>query len=83
MATIRKRGDKWQVQVRRKGVPPLSRSFFLKADAQAWARQIELEADRSGLSPDTAILHQTTVKDLVSRYLAEVVPRKQSAANET
>ena len=30
MANIRKRGDKWQVQVRRIGVTPLVKSFLSK-----------------------------------------------------
>jgi len=56
MATICRRGDKWQVQVRRKGCPPLSRSFNQKADAQAWARHVELLADRGELSSGTTSL---------------------------
>ena len=39
MATIRKRGAKWQVQIRRVGFPPISRSFHVHKDAEAWARQ--------------------------------------------
>ena len=49
MATIRKRGGKWQVQVRRQGMHPASRSFALKSDAARWARQTETEADRKGV----------------------------------
>jgi integrase len=82
MATIRKRGTKWQVQVRRKGSPPLSRSFLHKADAQTWARQLELQADRGDLIPKATVLNQLTVGDLIRRYLSEVVPRKRSAKNE-
>src|SRR5829696_8130677 len=82
MATIRKRGTNWQVQVRRKGSPPLSRSFLHKADAQAWARQVELQADRGDLTPKATILSQLTVGDVVRRYITEVVPRKRSAKNE-
>jgi integrase len=82
MATIRKRGTKWQVQVRRKGSPPLSRSFLHKADAQAWARHIELQADRGDLTPKAIVLSQLTLGDLIRRYLDEVVPRKRSAKNE-
>jgi len=48
MATIRKRGDKYQVQVRRKGFPPLSRSFLKLKDARQWATQCEQQADRQG-----------------------------------
>lgn len=82
MATIRKRGDKWQVQVRRKESPPLSRSFLHKSDAQAWARQVELLADRGDLTPKTSVLNRMTVGDVIRRYLDEVVPRKRSAKNE-
>ena len=48
MATIRKRG-KWQAQVRRSGHRGISRSFILRKDAVAWAREMEVQADRSGL----------------------------------
>ena len=41
MPTIRKRGHKWQVQVRRLGLRPISRSFHVLKDAQAWARHME------------------------------------------
>lgn len=82
MATIRKRGTKWQVQVRRKGSPPLSRSFLHKADAQAWGRQVELQVDRGDLAPKETVLRQLTVGDLIRRYIDEVVPGKRSAKNE-
>jgi hypothetical protein len=49
MATIRKRGERWHVQVRRKGSPSITRSFLNKSDAQVWARQTQREADRRGL----------------------------------
>jgi hypothetical protein len=45
MATFRKRGNKWQVQVRRKNQPSISRSFNQKFDAQCWARDMECSAD--------------------------------------
>src|SRR5512138_1615094 len=51
MATTRKRGQRWHVQIRRKGRPSVTRSFLVKSDADAWARQQELEADRFGLPP--------------------------------
>ena len=46
MANIRKRGDKWQVQVRRLGFPNRSRSFNRQEEAKAWARAQELAMDR-------------------------------------
>lgn len=41
MAFIEKRGDKYRVRVRRKGLGAVSRSFLKKADAQGWAREAE------------------------------------------
>jgi len=38
MATIRKRGAKWQATIRRKNCPTLVKSFLLKGDV-VWARQ--------------------------------------------
>lgn len=38
MATIRKRDDKYQVQIRRQGFSPLSNSFIRLVDAKEWAR---------------------------------------------
>jgi integrase len=46
MATIRKRGTRWQVQIRRAGHPAVSRSFGSRADAAAWARREETRLDR-------------------------------------
>ncbi|BBF94071.1 tyrosine-type recombinase/integrase [Blastochloris tepida] len=83
MATIRKRGDKWQVQVRRQGHPLLTRSFNQKADAVAWARQTETKLDKDGLVADPSAIKRLTISDLVKRYLEEVVPRKRGAAVET
>ncbi len=83
MATLRKRGDKWQVQVRRQGCPAVSRSFIRKADAEAWARQAEAEADRMGLPVDPKILRQTTLRALIERYRDSVVVTKRGKDIET
>ena len=42
MANIRKRGNKWQVQVRRAGFPTCTKSFNRIEEAKAWARQQEV-----------------------------------------
>jgi integrase len=83
MATIRKRGQRWHVQVRRKGWGSVTRSFLRKADAKTWAREVELEADRRGLPADRKVLERLTLADVLCRYREEVVPRKRGAANET
>lgn len=82
MATIRKKGDKWQVQVRRKGQPHVSRSFAIKADALQWARQTEAQADRRSLPADPRTLERLTVADLLKRYSETVLPLKRAGVNE-
>jgi len=42
MSTIRKRGSTYQVQVRRKGRPQLTKTFHRRSDALQWARQCEV-----------------------------------------
>lgn len=83
MATIRKRNGKFQVQVRRRGYPDLSRAFHLLRDAKEWARHIETQADRRELAPDRRQLERQTLGDLVIRYRNEIVPRKKGAEIET
>ncbi|MBX3446749.1 MAG: site-specific integrase [Parvibaculaceae bacterium] len=83
MATFRKRGSTWQVVVRRKGLPPLSKSFPTKADASLWARQLEHQADTGCLRDDPRILAQMTLGDLLRRYKDEITPRKRGRDPET
>ena len=84
MATFRKRGDKWQVQVRRKGQPTISKTFNLKTDAQGWARELELAADRGELS-ETIKGNDIdyTVGELLKRYRDEIVTMKRGRTVET
>jgi len=82
MATIRKRQDKWQVQVRRTGSQSFSKSFTRKSDAQIWARRMEANADTCNFGPDPASLYKITFGDLMQRYLEEVTPRKKGGAIE-
>jgi integrase len=82
MATIRRRGTTWQVQVRRQGHSTLSRTFRLKADAEQWARHKEAEIDRGELPVDTRALRSHTLADLLERYAASIVPRKRAADRE-
>lgn len=78
MATMRKRGERWHVQVRRNSRPAISRSFHLKSDALAWAHQQELEAERQGLPTAHKALRDITVANV-----DEVIPRKRGADRET
>lgn len=77
MATIRKRNGQWQVQVRRRGFDPVSKTFTARQDATGWARQIEAEMDRNVYVTRKAA-ESVTVKALTDRYLQEVAPQKRS-----
>ena len=77
MATFRKRGARWQVQIRRRGHSPLSRSFLHRIDAEKWARSKELELDRTLLPSDPRILSRFTLGDLVRRYMDTITPGKK------
>ena len=83
MATLRKRNNKWQAQIRRHGRKPISNTFLNKADALQWAREKEVEADKHDLLVDLGLLRKTTIGELVDRYLEEITPFKKSAQAET
>ena len=80
MATIRKRGKKWQVQVRRQNCPPVSRTFATSSDAKHWALQQE-----AGLTlqskPEFCLktLRTVSLAELIERYILDVCPTKRSA----
>ena len=77
MATFRKRGGHWQVQVRRRGAT-LSKTFIKRQDAQKWASQAELDADRKAIGPNWKLLERVTAADLFERFKTELVPRRRS-----
>jgi hypothetical protein len=77
MATVRKRGSKWHVQVRRSGHISQTRSFTHKADAEAWARKVERGIDSGEIRTDTAALKSITVSDLLIRYRKDILPLKR------
>ena len=80
MANIRKRGDKWQVQVRRLGFPNRNRSLNRQEEAKAWARAQKLAMDRleAGVyQPVTC-----TLSSILREYLVKVTPAKKSHASE-
>jgi len=82
VATFRKRSGSWQVQVRLKNAEPQSRSFSTRAEAVAWARDIEARAVRLEALPDFRLLRTTTFGALMKRYLETVTPKKRGAYQE-
>jgi integrase len=75
MATIRKRGKRWEAQVRIKGHASQSRSFATRVEAVSWSR--EAEAARAEASLDGP-----TIAQLLARYERELTPLKRGAEQE-
>lgn len=82
MANIRKRRGKWQVQVRRLGSAAHTKTFAARKDAETWARFIEGQLDRAHLPVDVHSIRNTSLGDLLRRYLREITPAKRSAYAE-
>lgn len=82
MALIRRRGNRWQAVIRRNGWPKQSRGFGNRADAEVWARELETEMDR-GVFVRRDLAESTTLKELIDRYAAEVVPDHRGKGPET
>lgn len=84
MANIRKRkGNKWQVQIRRHDHEPIYKTFTHRADALAWGRIQEARIDRADIPNNLRDLKRKKLGDLLVRYRSEVTPRKRSARHES
>ena len=81
MASFRQRSGTWQARVRRKGFPDEVRSFSTKAEAAAWAREIET-AMHKGVHQNLTSAHDWLLSDLLLRYMTEVSPTKRSEKQE-
>lgn len=82
MASIRKRGNKWEVRIRKQGWPLTCKSFTTKVLATQWARQIESEMDR-GIFISRTEAESTTLHQALDRYIAEYIPRLSDPNRET
>lgn len=81
MASITRRGDRWQARVRRRGYGEQSAQFRTRAAAERWARSIEQQADH-GRTATPADARRMTLGAALDRYLREVVPAKRGKAQE-
>jgi len=70
MATFRIRDSSWQVQIRKSGHPPVTRTFRTKSNAHAWSRQVEADNMRQirseGMKPELTV--RKLVHSLGYRY---------------
>ncbi len=81
MATLQRRGTRWRAQVRRQGLPPLSKTFEKHEDAKRWAQNVEGRL-AVGEVLDLSEARRTTLGEALERYLAEVTPLKKGAKQE-
>ena len=81
MANIRKRGARWQVQIRRLGRSPLSKSFLAKDDAIRWSREQERLADLGLASVAIVPRSPVMLSALMDRYQREITPSKRSSSD--
>lgn len=73
MASFRKRGDyQWEVRVRRRGYPLVSKTFTKRADAKSWAATIESARPFHGVSP--------RIIRFAERFLDEIIDFRTARA---
>jgi hypothetical protein len=77
MATVRKRGEKWRVEIYRDGIRK-SKTCSTKAEAVLWGAEEEkkIELQAKGLQPETLF------SDVIKRYLNEITPTKRGEKHE-
>jgi integrase len=73
MANIRKRGDKWQAEVRIKG-NGRTKSFNTRAEAQRWALEFEHQLGRN-----PGVILARSLGEAMQRYAKEISPSKKGA----
>lgn len=87
MATIRKVGNyQWEVEVRRKNYPRVSKTFAYKQDAESWGRDQET-AMKSGtwVDPRLEVPQDpitTPLRIIINKYIEEESPKKLGGARE-
>ena len=80
MGSIRKRNGKYQAQVRREGVKPVSKTFLTKKDAEIWVRGIEARIDVGEVN--VAMPKLLTLRYLLVRYAEEITPYKKGKQHQ-
>ena len=79
MATIRRRGKTYHVQIRKVGYPPVTKSFSSITVARKWTKATEADMERR-LS--VSVPSRLTVGDLLERYESEVIPTHKGSRRE-
>lgn len=78
MATTRQlKSGKWQVIIRKKNYPNLTKSFLSKGLASKWAKMTERKLEK-GFYEDLTEANKTSLADVLEKYGKEKVPEKKS-----
>ena len=78
MGVIQKRGDKYRVLIRKKGVKPISKTFTKKAVAQKWMINTESDIEAGEFRHD-----EQSFGELCRRYLVEIGGVRQFGRSKT
>ena len=81
MAQIERRNNGYRVRIRRLGFTPISKTFTLLKSARQFAKECEVNIDNHSLIYKPNEKH--SLKDIVHRYMEEVVSYKKSSKPET
>ena len=76
MAHFERRPGGWLAQIRLVGKPSQSKTFPTKAQAKAWANEIEQETRDSRLG-----IINGTLQDVIDKYITDVCPKLKSGEN--
>ena len=71
MASIRKRGIRWEARVRRKGFPTRSKTFRTRQAAERWVRECESEMERKTYR-DTTLAENMCIAEMLDRYVSDI-----------
>ncbi len=81
MATIRKRGNRFHVQIRKRGFPSITKTFSDRKTAETFIKGTESKMER-GVFLDSSLADETTISELLERYKREILPAKKGANQE-
>lgn len=81
MATIRKRGSNYHVQIRKNGLPQITKSFSSRELAQTFIKETESRIER-GLYTDYSLAESTTLANLIELYEREILPEKKARGKD-
>jgi integrase len=76
MATIRKHYKKWQVIIRKRGIPRISKIFLKYSEAIRYAQELETQISK-GMFVDFSEAMKITLADVLKRYRDEVCPTRK------